>query len=131
MNFDKPFWYVGTPYTLYPYWLGEAFKVACQVVARLWEDKIHAFSPIVYSYTLGTYTDMPLCDHDVWIPFNKPFEEMAGGLIVVKMPTWQQSHGLEIEIDDFDDMNKSIVHVDLPIAQESISTLKREMERWG
>lgn len=96
-----PFWYLASPYSKYPGGIEAAFKEICIVAGKFIEAGVRVYSPIAHTHPIAVYSEMDPMDHDIWIPADAPFMELACGLIIVMMETWDESRGIEIENDAF------------------------------
>ncbi len=116
------FWYLGSPYAKYPgnrWWhrwsrrarLNSAFKAVCIEAGELIKAKIPIYSPIAHIHSVARFTHMDPLDHAIWLPADKPLMQAAYGLIVLKLPSWQISYGLEREIEFFAEMKRPVIYM--------------------
>lgn len=109
---DAPrFWYVATPYTKYEGGLDAAFADACEWTARLLASGVSVFSPIVHSHPIAMAGRLDPLSHDFWMRVDAPFMEAAYGLIVVRLPGWEDSKGVQAEIGWFKQRGRPIRYV--------------------
>lgn len=106
------FWYVATPYTKHPHGLGAAFAEACTVTGRLVQAGVAAFSPIAHGHMIGQMASFDQTDHDFWTRVDRPFMDVASGILVVTMPGWQESRGVAEEVKYFEARGLPVVFLD-------------------
>src|SRR5690349_3193682 len=115
------FYYVATPYSKYPHGLEAAFHEACRVTAKLLRDGERVYCPIAHTHPVATAGDIDPLDHELWLAADRPLMDAATGLIVVKMPGWQDSRGVAAEIEVFRAAGKRIRYFDWSVtAPETI-----------
>ena len=125
MKPTESFYYLATPYSLYPVkgflgwmcrlpglkhlrlWL--AFIVASRQAALLVAAGVKVYCPIAHTHPIAVFSGMDPLSHDIWIPVDEPFMDAAYGLIVCMLPGWMQSKGIDIEIKRFRRAGK-VVH---------------------
>ncbi len=106
------FWYLGSPYSKYPDGLHAAFVEACRASALLIAAGHKVYSPIAHTHPVAMYGEMDPLDHAIWLPADKPMMDAAGGLIVLKMKTWEDSYGLAHEVEAFEALGKPAIHME-------------------
>lgn len=114
------YWYLATPYTLYPGGLGLAFVKACEQEALLLKAGVSALSPIAHSHPVATWGGINPTDHAFWMQVCAPFMEMAKGLIVCRLPSWERSAGIAAEIETFKKAGKPVVYMDPGTVPEEV-----------
>lgn len=70
---------------------------------------------------------MDAYDHGIWLPADTPFMNLAHGLIVSKMPTWETSKGIEIEMDRFMAEGKPVLLAD---PGKAVEVVQKYREFW-
>jgi hypothetical protein len=113
------YWYLATPYSKYPDGIEAAFSDAAWAAGKFVEAGINVYCPIAHSHPIAIYGGLDPLAHEIWLSLDRPFMEHAYGLIVVKMPSWDQSFGVRQEIEVFERAGKPIVYHDWPIAEIS------------
>jgi hypothetical protein len=103
------YWYLATPYTLYPLGREEAFKMACRVTADLFRAGVPVFSPIAHSHPIAMHGGIDPTDHETWMRADRPMMAAAHGLIVFKAAGWAQSKGVQVEIETFRRAGKPVL----------------------
>jgi hypothetical protein len=106
------FMYLATPYTKYPDGTEAAFKLACQVAAKLVDAGFSIYCPIAHTHPIAQYTKADPLDSTFWIKADRPLMTAAKELWVVKMQGWQESSGIAAEINYFTEMNKRVLYLD-------------------
>ena len=74
----------------------QRFEAACRAAAKLTRQGRTTYSPIVHSFNLCRY-DLPL-DWQFWQKHDLRFLEMCSEVIVLKLPQWEKSVGVQAEI---------------------------------
>lgn len=117
----KPgFWYLGSPYSLYPGGPEQAFRDACLEAAVLIKAGIPVFSPIAHTHPIAVNGLMDLLDLSIWLPTDKPMMDAAKGIIVCKMEWWEKSKGVAHEIEVFSRVGKPIIYMTPGIVPDEI-----------
>lgn len=104
--------YVATPYTKYRHGHDAAAYDAAEVTARLMDLDISALSPIVHSHHVARVGRLDKIDHDFWQRMDAPWVRLAEACVVVKMPGWEDSAGVQHEIAEFRAAGKPVVFMD-------------------
>lgn len=112
------FFYLGSPYSKYPDGIEAAFRVVCAEAGRLIAAGIPIFSPIAHTHPITILTGMDPYAHDIWIPADRPLMDAACGLIILRMESWEDSKGLQIEEEIFRGAGKPVVYMDPGIIPE-------------
>lgn len=100
------FWYIATPYSNYPGGREAAYEAAVEATGYLTEKGLRVFSPIVHSHPQTKF--IGLKTHQFWLNLDRTFMEISLGMIVVKLPNWESSAGINEEISWFSNANKPI-----------------------
>jgi Domain of unknown function (DUF1937) len=106
------YWYLSTPFTHFPGGHELAFQQACKIRGELLVCGISCYSPIAETYMVAKICGLPAADHDLWMADDLPKMAAARGLIVARMPNWQHSKGVAIEIGHFKTAGKPVVYLD-------------------
>ncbi|UOK71735.1 DUF1937 family protein [Ancylobacter polymorphus] len=101
--------YVATPYTKYVHGHDAAAYDAAEVTARLMELGIAAFSPIAHAHQVARVGRLNKIDADFWQRMDAPWVRLAEACVVVKMPGWEESAGVQHEIAEFRAAGKPVV----------------------
>lgn len=70
------------------------------------------YCPIVHTHPIAHYGGMPLDDHEIWLPFDRPMMERCDELWIVMMDGWKESRGIQHEITIFQEMGKPIKYLE-------------------
>lgn len=109
------FIYVASPYSKWAkipgYGLSRAAGAAAKLTGELMKGGMRCFSPIAHGHyvTLNSYLD-PL-DHAMWMNQCDGMMGSAAGIIVLQLPGWNESKGVQMEIDHFAKASKPILFV--------------------
>lgn len=92
------YWYLCTPYTVFPGGLDAAHDAALELSARLLRAGVPVLSPIAHSHLISVRHDLPNT-HDFWVEFvDRPLVKAAYGVIVAEMLGWERSRGIAQEL---------------------------------
>lgn len=106
------YWYVASPYTNYPGGVDEAFKLICRATAKLIEAGVPVFSPIAHSHPIAEHGALDGKDPDLWHRVDKPMVDSAIGIIVVMLPGWAESRGVQAELREFRKAGKPVMFME-------------------
>lgn len=107
--------YLATPYSKHPEGIDAAFRHACAAAGRLLSRGVKVFSPIAHSHPIAINGNVDPLSHEIWLAADRPFMDAARGMIVVMMPGWEESYGVQHEIEVFREQNKPIHYLPWPI----------------
>ena len=103
--------YVAAPYSHEDPAVREArFDAVCRLTAELIRQGKPAFSPVAYSHPLCRY-GLPL-SWDFWQKHDLRFLEMCSEVVVLKLPGWTQSVGVQAEIAAARAMGKPVTFLE-------------------
>ena len=114
------FWYLATPYSKYPGGMEAAYKEATHIAGSFILDGLSIYCPIAHSHLIAQYSGLDPQDHSIWLYADKPFMISAVGLIVVQMPSWARSYGIQQEIKAFRGMKKPIMYLEVDERNEDV-----------
>lgn len=103
------FYYLATPYSKYPGGIEKAYQLACEQAAFLLWHKVPVFCPIAHSHGIAKHGAIDPFSHEFWLPADRPFMDLAKGLIVVMAEGWSESVGIAAEIAVFMRSSRRIV----------------------
>lgn len=103
-------WYLATPYSNYHLGKDEEFRRASVIASNLLSNGVHVFSPIAHTHPIALYGSLPT-SWEFWQSFDKAFISVCCGAIVTKMFGWQQSAGVNGEINEFAAASKPIIYM--------------------
>lgn len=105
------FWYLASPYSKYTGGLEAACHLAAFNAGLLIEQGVLVFSPIAHSHTIARAAAMNPLSHDIWMPVDMPFVQAAHGLIVLMLPGWRESYGVNLELEHFEAAGKPVIYM--------------------
>jgi Domain of unknown function (DUF1937) len=108
----QTYYYLSTPYSLYPGGLDAAFNLAIDARGLLVEAGIPVFSPIIHSHPVAMRCGLDPHDHALWLPVEEPIMWGASGLILLRAKSWEISYGMRVEREYFESVGKPIVWMD-------------------
>lgn len=106
--------YVGTPYSKYHRGIEAAYVEACKAAAALIKSGFNVFCPIAHTHGPAIFGGIDPLDHTIWMDADAPFIQGASALVVVKMTGWEESFGLQQEIQAFKAAGKPVLYMDWP-----------------
>ena len=96
------FWYLASPYDKFPGGHEAAYVEAVNAAALLLRARVPVFCPIAHSHPIATVGGITDEGHDFWVEFvDKPFMDAAYGIIVLLLRGWDESRGVQHEIQEF------------------------------
>ena len=123
------YFYLATPYTKYSTGLDAAFEDSCIIAAHLINMGLIVYSPIAHTHSIAKHGGVDPKNHDLWMAVEYPLVKAARGLIVAMLTGWENSVGVQKEIQLFREMGKPIFYLkpeDLP--NDSIPLSSRSQE---
>jgi hypothetical protein len=105
------YFYLATPYSKYPGGVEAAYRLACEQTALLLAARIPTFSPIAHTHGVAIHGNLDPLDHSIWMDADYPMMDAAMGLIFLKAESWEQSVGMNIELNRFIDAAKPIFNM--------------------
>jgi hypothetical protein len=106
------FWYVASPYSLYPYGKETAAREAGMAALELAIRGMNVFCPIAHSHAMSITSPQIQEDMIFWEKQDQPFLEACVGLIVVKMRGWTDSIGVTYEIEHIRRLKKPVMYLE-------------------
>lgn len=107
-----PLYYLATPYSKFEGGHHRAFVAAVKLCARLAEAGHKVYSPIAHCHPLTEHGGIDPLDHSFWLPFQEPMMRACDVLLVATFDGYQQSKGVQHEIQFFTRANKQLLQVD-------------------
>ena len=123
------FWYLATPYSKYPAGIDAAFDAACKAAGTFISAGIPVLSPIAHNHPIAVKADLDPHTHAIWLPADAPIMAAAHGCVVVRMPGWEESYGIQQETKAFRAAGKRVIGVDFPVTEADVAWV-RENSPW-
>lgn len=99
--------YLASPYSDPDPHVREArFRKVCAVASKLMRDGKHIFCPIAHTHPIALY-GLPK-DWDFWEAYDREYLEFCTEMIVVTLPGWKESTGVQAEIKIMQELGKPI-----------------------
>jgi hypothetical protein len=93
------FLYLASPYSHKdPQVVNTRFLLAERVTAELLKTERFVYSPIVHCHEIARKFNLPT-DAAFWMNYNKAMLAEASDLLILCLPGWQESVGVNMEID--------------------------------
>lgn len=112
------FWYMASPYSKFPGGLEAAEAAACEAAGWLINQGVHVFAPIPHSHGIAVRGAVDPSSHTVWLEQDQAIARSAVGLIIVELPTWECSFGVNEERKWFASWHKPEMFVKWPLEEE-------------
>lgn len=106
------YWYLASPYSKYPEGFARAYRVVCEISAKLIVMGVPVYSPIAHSHPIAKWGNLDPFDYTIWLPLGAPMMNGAVGLIVAQMNGWRESYGVGVEITRFKELGRTIMYLD-------------------
>src|SRR5262249_50831544 len=107
--------YLACPYTHSdPQVMEERYNIATKLAAYLIEKrKLIVFSPITMTHPIDKLLarDSITLGSDYWLHFDELFMKACAKMIVLTIDGWQQSEGIQREIEAFKTMGKEVEYL--------------------
>lgn len=94
--------YLASPYSKYPHGTHKAWVEVCAKAAQLMEAGENVFCPIAHTHPIewyGMYGMAGRHDGDWWLQQDFAVLAHCSKLVVYKMPGWDESYGVQKEIE--------------------------------
>ena len=88
------------------------FKEACKAAAMLMSHGINIFSPIAHTHPIAEF-GLPK-DWEFWEAFDRLYLEASKGMIVLNLPGYLESKGVQAEIGIMKEMGKPVWYMANP-----------------
>lgn len=113
----KGFWYLAGPYT------GNEnlnYQYLSQVASALILEGVSVFSPITQSHILQTYYGCTL-NGEQWLDIDHQFVVACAGILLCKLPGWQESKGVQRELEWAHKYKKPVVAINTWIEHADVN----------
>lgn len=104
--------YLASPYSRYKYGLDRAFRDVATIAGKMLLAGAKVYSPIVHTHPIAIEANINPYDLNIWLPFDEAMMDAAGSLVIAMMLGWDESKGIEHEIDFFRKREKPIYMMD-------------------
>lgn len=91
-----------------------SFEVSCLMAAFLMKTGAVVLSPIIQGHVLASKYDMP-CDHEFWLKHDLEMLKKCDEMYVIALPGWEQSVGVQREIEEAGRLGIPVVFLELGI----------------
>ena len=108
------FWYLATPYSKYPEGIEVAYQHAARAAGQLLNAGVRTYCPIAHTHPIAMFGGLDPYDYDTMLSLDQQFMDCAEGIIVVDMPGWDTSNGVNYEREYFKQVGLKEVHLSWP-----------------
>lgn len=106
------FLYLASPYTHPdPDIQLKRFHDVCDYAAKLLSEGTPVFSPIAHSHPIAIHGETENT-FDFWMTWDMPFLHLCSGVVVMTIPGWRESRGVQTEIALATKLGKSVTFSD-------------------
>lgn len=112
-------WYLASPYTGHPDGQEEAFRQAALAAAWCVRRRVSVFCPVVHLHPVATIGGLDPLDHSIWIPMDRPLMHRCDGMLILQIPGWNSSKGVNIESEVFRSRGLPIEFLQWPLPEEA------------
>lgn len=104
--------YLASPYAHKdPAMMEFRFAKTCQKAGELMKENVVVYSPIAHNHPIASRTELPRT-WDYWKKFDLHILKMCEKMLVYRLPGWQESVGVQAEIDFCLENDISIDYID-------------------
>ncbi len=104
--------YLAVPYSKMPWYLRELyFNLSCEITAQVVNKGLMIFAPIVYTHPMAVNCKLP-GDWAYWKAFDEHFLAFCDTIYVLRVPGWEDSIGVQAEIDYMTQRGKEVRYID-------------------
>lgn len=112
------YYYLATVYSRHESGTDVAFVEASRAAAKLLLQGIHTYCPIAHTHPIACYGNLDRYSYDLFMPLDEVFMRPAHGCLVVMMPGWRDSVGVQKEIAWFTERKKPVHYLSWPELEE-------------
>ena len=92
--------YIASPYSHPDVVIREQrFRAVCRAAAKLMSEGAIVFSPIAHSHPIATIGNCRPLDLEFWLRQDRAFMDTCDSMIVLMLPGWRESKGVQYEIE--------------------------------
>lgn len=112
LRLSSGYWFMSTPYSAFPGGYDAAFETASIIAAKLLIKGVHAFCPITHTHPISKLGHIDPLRYEIFMPLVEQFMHNAHGQLIVQMPGWDRSTGIQMEIEWFTNAGRPKVALD-------------------
>lgn len=117
---NTEYWYVASPYTLYPGGKEAAFRDIMKAAVWLRRRNVPIFVPILHTHQMADEIRPEEDTHQFWLGMDEPMMWKARGLIIAMMPSWDTSYGVSVERMHFAAMGRPEYYLPWPLREDIV-----------
>lgn len=102
------FWYLANPYSKHPGGLDMSYLTALTVSGRFEDAGVKHYAPIKATHKIAVDTGLDPRDNAFWLAVDRPFMDLACGLVIIADAGWEESAGIAEEIAAFTAAGKPV-----------------------
>ena len=119
--------YLASPYTHPDPAVRQArFEAACRQAAEMMRCGIPVFSPIAHSHPVALHGGLDALDLEFWERQDLHFVEACSEIWVLQLDGWQESTGLQAEIEMALSLGKPVMYVEADEPRQACAGVKAE-----
>ena len=108
------FWYLATPYSKYSEGIEVAYHHASRAAGQLLNAGVRTYCPIAHTHSIAMFGGLDPYDYHTMLSLDQQFMDCAEGILVVRMPGWDTSHGVNYEREYFKRVGLKEIHLSWP-----------------
>ncbi len=122
--------YLASPYSHPDHYMRIArFILVCRVAAKLMEGGRYIFSPISHTHPIAELSDGLPVGWEFWEGYDRCMIACCDDLLVLRLPGWETSKGVQAEIKIATDHGQPVEYMDYdltPTIEEVIEISKKQ-----
>lgn len=108
------FWYLASPYSKYEAGIEQAYKDASFAAGKLLSAGVRTYCPIAHTHPIAEFGGLDHYDYDTMLSLDQQFMNHSYGILVLRMPGYAVSHGVNYERDYFKRVGRPEIHLSWP-----------------
>ena len=108
---NRPLVYLACPYTGTDEQKDQRFRAVSRAAGRLLSQGVHVYSPISHTHPIAVFGDLP-GDWEFWECYDRAVLSCCHKLIVLMLPGWMESTGVQAEIGIASEMGIPVEHIE-------------------
>lgn len=115
---NRPLTYLASPYSHPDRAVRvQRFEAACRAAAALMRGGVHLYSPIAHTHPIAEAGDLPK-GWDFWKQYDSAILSCCHTLIVLRIDGWQESKGIQAELQIAAELGITIEYIDPDPAEQ-------------
>lgn len=92
----------------------DRYERVTKAAAHLIENELVVFSPLTMTHPIDVIMagENATLGSDYWVSFDEAFMQHCAGMVVLKLPGWDESSGVKREIAFFEALDRPVIYVE-------------------